>query len=501
VDAGTEYVQGAVLLRGGYTASLFDNEQTTLAFDNPFRLSDSTSASSRGRLSLAPDSSQFGVNGLVSVRLPRRSRAMVYGSTGWLRDAGDPIMPQTINAATSVQPIERATVDGEARTTAWTLAFTSRPTRMADVNVRYRRYDYDNRTPAFAMTERVAYDNAPSALSSPVHTEPFGVVRTTFDADVRVTPRRALTAGIGFSRLGDERTHRIFESTAENVVRVTVDSVGGPWFTLRSRYEHSEKRGEGLDTGLLADVGEQTGMRHFDLASRDRDRVTVIGTVTATGTLAFTGSVAVGKDDYIESVFGLRDNTHRVYSAGLDFVPSPRAAVHGSYSYERYTALSRSRQANPGPQFDDPSRNWATDAADRAHSILVSAETPRIADRLDVHLAYDFSRARALYNYITGPVANRTLPEELVVTATLPEPTQLPPTLSQLHRGAVGLTYWATPKVGLGLSYWYENYRVEDFTLDEDANRELARGQVLLIGYFYRPYTAQTVWARLFYVF
>jgi hypothetical protein len=53
--------------------------------------------------------------------------------------------------------------------------------------------------------------------------------------------------------------------------------------------------------------------------------------------------------------------------------------------------------------------------------------------------------------------------------------------------------------LSIGLSYWYERYRVNDFTLDIDANPDLVRGQALLIGYLYRPYTANTVWGRLVY--
>jgi hypothetical protein len=47
------------------------------------------------------------------------------------------------------------------------------------------------------------------------------------------------------------------------------------------------------------------------------------------------------------------------------------------------------------------------------------------------------------------------------------------------------------------VSWWHERYRVEDFTLDVDANPDLARGTALLMGYLYRPYTANTVWGRL----
>src|SRR6185503_16305236 len=136
---------------------------------------------------------------------------------------------------------------------------------------------------------------------------------------------------------------------------------------------------------------------------------------------------------------------------GVDATAGDRVVLMTSYSFERYNALSRSRQANPGVQFTDPSRNWATDATDRAHSWMVNAEIGRIADKVDLRFNYDFSRARALYNYITGPVADRTLPEEVVVATTLPPPAGLPPTLSELQRGTLDVTYALARHLSLGL--------------------------------------------------
>ena len=282
---------------------------------------------------------------------------------------------------------------------------------------------------------------------------------------------------------------------------MTFDAVGNQRFTLRTKYEHAQRRGVGIEEGEaeLAAIGEQPGMRHFDIAARDRNRVTILGSVMPAANVGVSLSMAAGKDDYLESLFGLRDNTHRVYGAGVDVTPTERVVLASSYSYERYNALSRSRQANPGVQFNDPSRNWATDATDRAHSWLMSAEIGRIAEKVDLRFSYDFSRARARYEYITGPVADRTLPEEVVVTTTLPPPTDLPPTLSELQRGTVDVTYALASHLSLGLSFWHERYRVNDFTLDADANPDLARGQALLMGYLYRPYTANTLWGRLIY--
>ena len=500
-DAGAEFARDPLLLRAAYTGSFFHNDFTSVVFDNPFRAIDSTSASSRGRLTLAPTNSYNGVNGLASVKLPRRSRASAFVSVGRLTDAGDPIVPQTINAALPPAPLARSTVNGEAMTTAVTLTFVSRPTRYLDFTAGYRQYNFDNRTPEFAMTQRVSYDNTVSAVVPAVHTEPFGVLRHTVDADVKLTPMNGVSAGVGFTRLSEDRTHRIFESTTDNVVRVTFDTVSSQRFTLRTKYEHAQRRGVGIEEGEreLAAIGEQPGMRHFDIASRNRDRVTLLGSVTPVENVGFNVSVGAGKDDYLESLFGLRDNTHRVYGAGVDLTPTDRVVLGASYSYERYNALSRSRQANPGVQFTDASRNWATDATDRAHSWQMNAEVGRIADKVDLRFSYDFSRARALYEYLTGPVADRTLPEEAIVPTTLPAPAGLPPTLSELQRGTTDVTYALASHLSLGLSYWFEQYRVNDFTLDADANSDLARGQALLMGYLYRPYTAHTVWLRLNY--
>jgi hypothetical protein len=133
------------------------------------------------------------------------------------------------------------------------------------------------------------------------------------------------------------------------------------------------------------------------------------------------------------------------------------------------------------------------------HSVVLNAGFTKIGNKADLLFGFDFNQADSIYDYITGPVPDRTLPEEVVVPSTLPPPEALPPTHSELTRGTADLVYWLADRVGVGASYWYEAYRVKDFTLDADANVDLAKGQVVLIGYLYRPYTAQTVWGRIFY--
>ena len=286
------------------------------------------------------------------------------------------------------------------------------------------------------------------------------------------------------------------------------DSVGNRWFTLRTKYEHAKRRGTGIEQGELelVAINEQRGMRHFDIAERDRNRVTVVGTTMPVANLSLSASVAAGRDNFLNTLFGLLDNKHRVYSFGADATPTEQLSFGLSYTYEDYRALSRSRQASNAAQQADVTRNWSTDGHDRVHSVTASVDVAKIKDKVDLRLSYDLSHARANYVYGVGPIVDRTLPEETdVLPGSLPPLTptgvisQLPPPFSETQRGSVDLTYALTERLGVGMSFWHDRYRVADFTLSGQADPRIDRGNALLLGYFYEPYTAKTFWARIIY--
>jgi hypothetical protein len=423
-------------------------------------------------------------------------------------------------------------VNGEGRTSAVNLSFSSRPTKLFDFNVKYVMFDYENRTPEFILPQRVAYDATPSAATYStiggqtaalvVETEPFGVKRHNFDVEGRVKPGRAGSAGIGYTHLVEDRTHRFFESTRENAVRLVYDLTTFQSVSFRAKYEHASKRGDVTEEAEreLFNIGEQPAIRHFDIASRDRDRVTILGSYMPAGMLALTASVAAGRDDYLESRFGLRDNKHRVYSAGADYIPTDRVAINTSYSYEKYDSLQQSRTASPPTganvltftqfqtafltvappqQIADARYDWAATGADRVHSVLAGIQISQIGKKLDVRLDYDYNRARAAYQYVVGAnIPLRLLPDDIDPAQTaLPAPTALPPVRSTLTRGNIDAVYSFNKRVGIGFTMWHERYSVSDYTLDLDANPDLIRGSAVLLGYMYRPYTATTFWGRL----
>ena len=263
------------------------------------------------------------------------------------------------------------------------------------------------------MTQRVAYDNAPTNLPSPREHRAVRRGAPHVRRRLQVPAGERPSAGVGFSRLSEERTHRIFESTTDNMLRLIVRLGRQPLVTLRTKYEHAQRRGEGFDRGRARSCGDRRTARHAPLRhraarprSRDHPRPR-----HGHSNVSLNASLAAGKDDYAQlppQLAGEPLRAARQLTSGVLRRPrcvpdrvSSRSAPRTRY--ERYNALSRSRQANPRTEFEDPTRNWATEGTDRAHSVILTAGFERIADKIAIDVAFDYNRARALYGTWPAP--------------------------------------------------------------------------------------------------
>lgn len=497
LKAAVEWANDQGMLRVSYDGSWFDNDVPTLVWDNPLRATDTTfagayvsgQAGAQGRAALWPSSSLQGLTTSGAVKLPAGTRLAGNVSVGlWRQD--EPLLPFTINSAIPPIPLERSTAEGEFRTVAATVNVTSRPTPQIWLSGRYRLYDLDNRTPPFVGEAMVVFDQVTRAMHE---SEPLGYLRQTIDLDASFTPRPWTALRVGYGREHADRTFRIFETTVDDVVRASVDTTAG-WLTVRAIAERAVRRGSGFDEELLEHAGEQPAMRHFDIADRDRMRFTGLVQIAPASPVAFSFSAATGRDDYENSGFGLRDNRNQVYTASLDVTPLETIAAGASYTFEKYTALQRSRQAAPGPQFVDPTRDWTVDSTDRVHTAEANLDLVKLIPRTELHLAFSASRSKAVYVY--GVVPGSTL----FPGGVFPPERQLPPVNNDLLRGTVDLRYFLTERVAVGLLYWYDRYRVDDFALGPQTIDRIDLPGSLLLGYLYRPYTAHSAWIRLTYL-
>ncbi len=473
-------------IRIGYDGSFFRNNIETLLWDNPLRVVDSpTAGPAQGRESIWPNSDMNAgsISGLV--KLPAQSQASGYVSLGsWTQNAT--LLPYTTNTALPVIPLDRPTADADARVTSTAFSLNSRPTHTLWLNARFRSYDFDNRTPVFHVGNTIAYDTTVEAFAEG-GTSPYSFTRKTVDLDLSYTPITHAAFRAGYTREAVDETFRTFDTTTTNTLRLSADATGISWLTVRAVYEHAKRVGTGLDEQTLDDIGEQVSLRQFDISDLTSDRFSGIVVLTPFSQLSFNGTASVGREDRPGTVFGLRSNDNSGFSAGFDYVPSKSVSAGLSYDYERYTALQASREANPGAQFDDPTRDWTTDGADRAHTVSASIDLLKLWPKTDVRVAYDFSRAQSVYLY--GLAANSTIPPVV----------QLPPVLNTRNRVSADARYALNRRVTLGLVYWFEKYDVNDFAFSPSTITSIAQPSFLMLGYLYRPYTANTLSARVAY--
>lgn len=481
------------MARVAYDGSWFNNGVEALVWDNPLRFTDQThaqgyslgDASSQGRMALFPDSTAHTVSASGSVSLPARSRAFAYVSVGtWLQDQR--LLPHTINSAIAPIPLPRETAEAEALVTSMTYRFTSRPTRTLWVNGQYRLYDFDNRTPHFAVDQYVRLDgNVAQSVTGGSHA--FAYTRQFADLDLSFTPFRYVAFRGGYGQQQDDRTYRFFEETTDRTVRASVDSAGLTWGSVRFQYDRSERTGEGFDEEALSEIGEQVSLRQFDIADRTRDRVTALVQVVPLSVLGLNASMAVGREERPESAFGLQDNDLRAFTIGADLTPTETLTAGVSYGLEKYSTRQQSRQANPGAQFDDPARDWWTDMDERVHTLSFTVDAARVTERTRMSVAYDYVGSRARYVYEVRP------------DTTLTRPQQLRPVRNVFHVAKVDLRHTLTRQLALGLGYRFDRYEVDDFALSPGTLNSPLIPTYLNLMNQWRPYDAHAGFVRLIY--
>jgi len=478
---GAEWNNQRNMLRVAYTGSWFDNQDDTLIWDSPLRLTDQTSGGTnpgRGRMALWPTNSANTVSAGGYTKLAKRTQLTGFLSYGvWSNDSA--LLPFTINTSPGLPALTlpRTTADASANVMSMNLNLVSRDVEDWRFSARVRHYGYDNQMPHTAIPQFINYDT--SVKASPTGgPENYAHSRTNFDADATYTGLQQVALTAGYSHNASSYDFRIFEGSGEDVLRFSADATGSQWLTFRATWELSSKTGSGLDEELLTTIGEQPALRHYDLANRGRDKFTGQVDIVPNDFWTFSVSAGLGKDDYDESYFGLQESTFKTMSLSADYRQPNGFGGGASYNFERYTGLQTSRSSSPDATFDDPNRDWTTDSKERVHYFSLYATPPRFGRNTEARLAYDFSDARGDYLYGVVP------------GGPLPQPSQLPEVFNKLQQFHLDVRHRLNDKLAATFSYLYEPFRVYDFAFDPSVVNGIAQPSSLVMGYVYRPYTA-----------
>jgi MtrB/PioB family decaheme-associated outer membrane protein len=476
---GTEWTNTKNMLRVSYNGSWFDNLAPTLVWDSPLRLDDSSSAPGRGRMSLWPSNSAQTISFGGFTKLAHKTQVTGFFSYGlWSND--QPLQPFTINSALPTIALPRANADAEAHVFSTNLNLTSRPATDWRFGARFRNYTYANHMPATSITQ---YNNYDSGVSTTPTGGPdlFAHDRTTFDADATWDKLKPVALTVGYTHNANGYDARIFQSSGEDVFRVSADAVGTAWATFRVLYEVGSRTGSGLDEQSLIAIGEHPEMRHYDLADRTRNRFMGQVDIVPSDVWLFSVSGGLLHDDYSDTVFGLQKSNGDTFSLAADYHLPNGMGAGATYNYERYTGLQQSHEGDDTPpQFNDPKRNWTSDATETVHYFSIYATPPRIGRNTEVRLSYDFSHAAAnnLYTIPTG--------------SPIPAPNQLPEVFNKLQQLHIDARYRIKTNLAGTFSYLYEPLSIFDYAFDPSVVNGIVQPSSLVMGYVYRPYTANS---------
>lgn len=514
VRTSVEWASDKGMVRAGWDSSWYDNSASVLVWDNPQRSVDASTASSQGRMATWPSNNMFSVNVGGAYRMPSRTTLNGLVAFGrWNQDTT--LLPFTINSVNAgLVPLPRPTAEAKMNTASVLLNFVSKPSPYFDVSARYRFYDFDNQTPHFELAraaglpDRVTADGSAGVWSNPAigktGPEPIGYRRNYVDLDSGISGVPNTTFRVGYSRYDADTHYRVFEKVAENTIRAGADVVGNQYVSFRSIFEHSQRRGDHFDLIALRIAAEQPGMRHFDLASRDRNRFSAVASLMPMPTAGINASIAWTKDAYLNDntpeidSFGLEDVTSKTYTIGLDLSPTDAVGGGISFSIDDYDGVQRSRNASPGVQEQDSTRNWRLNEGNKSWSAIGTLDLLRAIRNTEVRFSYNYSDWKGTYGF------------QLPANSTLTAPLPLPELISTETRATTDVRYFITRRVAIGATYWYDSYDVEDFALSPDVVSGIAQPAVeagqsatvnaLLMNYFYRPFTAHSAWVRLTYL-
>jgi len=129
-------------------------------------------------------------------------------------------------------------------------------------------------------------------------------------------------------------------------------------------------------------------------------------------------------------------------------------------------------------------------------TITASADFLKCVRKTDIRFSYDLSDGNTDYVYSMKP--------DQKVFTTVPL-TQLTPLKNWLTDARVNVMYYVRPNLAVGAIYAYEEYRVEDFSLNTNVLNSLSPvnasngffASTIYSGYAYRPYKAHTGWLRM----
>jgi MtrB/PioB family decaheme-associated outer membrane protein len=309
--------------RLAYQGSLFENDFARIGWDNPYAASPTSPA---GQMAEAPDNQFHQLSAVLGYQFSEQTRVGARFARGRLSQ-DEALLPYTVNPAIAAGALPAGRMDAEVDTTLARLEINSRPSARLRLDASYTYSERDNNTAVQAWDYVVTDVLSGGLRQNRPYSFEQGLLRAK--AGYRLAGGGDLSAGFDHDKM--ERTYQQVEETEDTTL----------WARWKTRPLDSIEAGLKLShasrdaSPYTPLAGEHNLMRVHNLADRERDKVGVEATVSATEKLSVGFDVEYLTDDYSNMYLGLREASGITANANLGYVFSDRLNVTAYYSYER----------------------------------------------------------------------------------------------------------------------------------------------------------------------
>ena len=463
----------------GYRYSQFENNVSTLIWDNPFRATDSTDPSayqapgaasiggaSLGFADLAPDNEA----GLAFVNGRARFGGGWYanGRLSWqVLSQDDDLLPYTLNTAidgvgfdgsefdaTNPANLPAGSADAEVEVLNLAADVGTRFADAFDLTFRYRYYDYDNESRRIELPGYVRFHGVWEEIGRV--SVPYAYTRENASVELGWDINRENNLGLVYELRSWDREFREVESSDEDAVRLTFDSRAVPNLALKASYELGDRsidhyETEAMEASFIHPEGANNlpGMRKFLQAAREYDQWNLMAMYLIGDSMSLTGTVQGRDDDYDESDFGLQSAERMAYGLELGWAAREGLAFNVFGNWEDLDYLVQSRQSAAVPSID-PRNDWSGDFGDSTDTYGVGFDYdhgPWVAE-----VTGTWSETDGYLDLFSPPGGSPDLAFDI--------PNYDDVELISLYGE---LDYAISPRVSAGVSWLYEDYDIDSF--------------------------------------
>ena len=326
----------------------------------------------------------------------------------------------------------------------------------------YRYYDYDNRTPRIVFDGFVVFHSIWTA--EPRITVPYAFTRDDLGAELGWDLSDRTGFELSYHRKSFDREFREVESSDEDVLKLSFDSRLGERFTVRASYELGDRTIDGylVEAQLFSflepgSVNNMPGLRKYDEAAREFDDWEASVFILLTDAWNLNLGISGRDEDYDESQFGLIDDEILQLSADLSYSPSEDLAFFAFAHLGDRESFQRDRQSG-GTISTNPADDWTVDL-DEVTDTAGLGFNGSPTDRFKWDISGNWSRSDGDADFASPPggTSGQNSAREPVDFDNYED--------IELLALALQVDYVVSPRFDVGLLYRYEDYTIDSFNL------------------------------------